>query len=85
MRDRETILADTSLHSGIWRKTGWPGVVLVAGEVAGIWRPKKNGSTLHLTIEPLGGMSRSHIDAITGKHNSLAPFRGCSRVAVTSA
>jgi hypothetical protein len=59
-----------------WPALGGPGLVLVDGEVAGLWRPAKKGRKLVVTVEPLDGLRRSAHDALAAEAERLAPFRG---------
>ncbi|WP_202637913.1 winged helix DNA-binding domain-containing protein [Bailinhaonella thermotolerans] len=53
VRDRALLVPDAGLRKRIWRASGNPGVVLVAGEVRALWRPKKTGRRLAVTVEPV--------------------------------
>ena len=58
------------------RRSGGPGTVLVAGEVAGLWRPAKKGRRLLITVKPLGKLTSAATDELAGEIERLAPFRG---------
>ena len=45
-RDRETLLPDRDLRKRVRRPLGNPGVVLVDGQLAALWRPEKKGKRL---------------------------------------
>lgn len=82
-RDRATVVPDKSLHKRIWKATGNPGVVLLNGEVVALWRQKKNGRVLQLTVEDLGDVV--DLDPIRTEAEPYAAFRGCSKTVVTKA
>ncbi len=75
-RDREVVVADPALRKRIWTAMGGPGIVLVDGRVAGLWRPAKKGRKLIVTVEPLGRLGKGARDAIAAEADRLAPFRG---------
>jgi Winged helix DNA-binding domain len=77
-RDRTTAVPDTGLHQRIWRHTGNPGVVLHNGEVAALWRQRKKGRELRLTIEPVTPLSTQDRRTIETEAEPLAEFRGCA-------
>jgi hypothetical protein len=58
------------------RRSAGPGTVLVAGEVAGLWRPAKKGRKRLITVEPLGKLTSAATDELAGEIERLAPFRG---------
>ncbi len=84
-RDRETLLPDKALHRRFWRSLGNPGVVLVDGYIAGLWRPRKQGKRLAVTVETLTPVSQQVRTEIEAEAALLAPYRGCTSVGVTFA
>ena len=74
-RDRDLLVPDPALRKRIWTGIGGPGTVLVAGEVAGLWRPAKKGRKLLITVEPLGKLTSAATDELAGEIERLAPFR----------
>jgi hypothetical protein len=50
-RDRSLLVPDPAHAKDLWRTLGRPGGVLVDGEVAGTWRPRKSGQRLTVTVE----------------------------------
>jgi Winged helix DNA-binding domain len=85
LRDRETLLADRALQRRVWRAIGSPGVVLVDGRVAGIWRPRKRGRRLAVTVEPFVRLPRPTRDAIHAEAERATPYRGATTAEVTFA
>jgi hypothetical protein len=81
-RDRETIV-EKEHHRTVWAPVGAPGTVLVDGHVAGVWRPKKSGRSLTLTVSPFSSLPPSTVTALEEEAVGLGPFRGVDRVALT--
>lgn len=77
-RDRELLVCDKDVRRRIWTMIGGPGIVLVDGAVAGLWRPAKKGRKLIVTVEPLGPLSKRAKDALGAEVERLAPFRGAA-------
>lgn len=77
-RDRETLLPDRALRARVWKTVGSPGVVLVEERVAGVWRPRKSGRRLAMTVEPFEAMPAHIRSAVAGEASLVAPFRGCT-------
>jgi winged helix DNA-binding protein len=77
-RDRTTLIADRRLHKLIWRSTGNPGVMLVEGRVAGMWRPRKTGKRLLLTATPFVALNAAAKAAIAAEAAAIAPLRDCT-------
>lgn len=75
-KDREILVPDEAVRKRIWRSLGGPGMALVDGEVAGLWRPRKTGKRLVVELEPLRRLSASEREALAGEAERLAPFRG---------
>ena len=75
-RDREILVPDAALRKRIWRSLGGPGMALVDGEVAGLWRPRKKGRRLVVELEPLRRLTAGEREALADEAGRLAPFRG---------
>lgn len=76
--DRGTLLPDKALQRRVWRHVGNPGVVLVNGQLAALWRPRKKGKRLIVAIEPVAELAARSRAAIAAEATRLAPFRGCT-------
>jgi hypothetical protein len=83
-KDREILVPDDAVRKRIWVSLGGPGLVLIDGEVAGTWRPRKKGKVLVVEIEPLRELTRSEEEALAAEAERLAPFRGAERAALSS-
>jgi hypothetical protein len=80
-RDREALLPDPALRKKVWVAVGGAGIVLVDGSPAALWRARKHGKRLELTVEAFGKVPKRalHLQA-----ERLAPHRGCTSVEVHS-
>ncbi len=56
-RDRPLLVADATRSKALWPVLGRPGAVLVNGDIAGTWRPRKSGAKLTVRVEPWARMS----------------------------
>lgn len=81
LRDRETIVA-TQHHRDVWKTTGEPGTVLADGEIVGIWRPRKSGRKLTITVTAFGSLPSRHRKSLQNEAEQIAPLRGASSVEV---
>jgi hypothetical protein len=81
-RDRETLLASDELRRAVWKPIGGAGVVLSDGVPAALWRARKQGRRLDVTVEAFGRVVRA---AVRAEAERLAPHRGCSSAAVAFA
>ncbi len=77
-RDRATLWPDPAVRKRARSGIGAPGVVLMDGDVAGLWRPQKKGKRLVVNVEPLTKAARKAADAIAAEAQVLAPHRGAS-------
>ncbi|UUU38179.1 winged helix DNA-binding domain-containing protein [Streptomyces sp. NBC_00162] len=82
MRDRETIV-DKKHHRHVWKSVGEPGAVLADGTIAGIWRPRKSGRQLALTVETFRSLSTELRKQLREEADHVAELRGASGVQVT--
>lgn len=82
LRDRETIVSDKRFQRQIWKLQGNPGVLLVDGNVVGVWHPKKKGSLFEIKVELFEEISSRNYSLIDAEAQSIAPFRGCSKADV---
>ncbi len=81
-RDRETLLPDRDLRKRVRRPLGNPGVALVDGQLAGLWRPEKKGKRLVVNIEPITPAARRAADGVEAEASVVAAHRGCSTAEV---
>jgi hypothetical protein len=75
--DRATLVPDGTLRKKLFPSVGRPGVVLVDGRLAGLWRGRKQGDVLELAVEWLG----EPVD-IADEAAAIAALRDCSAARV---
>jgi hypothetical protein len=80
-RDRETIV-DKKYHRDVWKTVGEPGTVLAGGEITGIWRPRKRGRRLTITVKTFGSLPDRDKRSLQHEAAQVAPLRGASSVDV---
>jgi hypothetical protein len=78
-RDRETLVPDPARRKKLWTAINAPGVVIVEGDVAALWRACKQGKQLAVTVEAFAPVDR---DAVQAAVDRLAPHRGATGAAV---
>lgn len=76
-RDRQTLLADSTLHRQVWRAAGSPGAVLVDGQLVATWRAHKRGKSLQALIEPFAPLPSAARTEVEAEFQSIAAYRGC--------
>ena len=74
-RDRALLVPDGARAKDLWRVLGRPGAVLVDGEVAGTWRPRKSGRRLTLQVDAWAPVDRA---ALEEQGERLAAVRGAA-------
>ncbi len=79
LRDRETIV-DKKYHKEVWKTLGEPGTVLADGKIAGIWRPRKSGRKLTISITTFGSLPARDKKSLRNEAEQVAPLRGASSV-----
>ena len=72
-RDRALLVPDEARAKDLWRVLGRPGAVLVDGDVAGTWRPRKAGRRLTVQVDPWREVPRQ---AVAEEAERLAAVRG---------
>nr|WTA70504.1 winged helix DNA-binding domain-containing protein [Micromonospora sp. NBC_00855] len=77
-KDRATLVPDAAHAKELWPVLGRPGAVLVDGELAGTWRPRKSGKTFTVTVQPWQRLPDATRKAITAQAEHLAAHRSVS-------
>jgi Winged helix DNA-binding domain len=74
--NRSFLVPDRAVAKTVWRPTGSPGVVVVAGEVAGIWRARQSGRTLRLSVTVHEKVTARQRAAVESQGEIVAAARG---------
>lgn len=74
-RDRPLLVDDPVRAKALWPVLGRPGAVLLGGEIAGMWRPRKSGKGLRVNIELWTKASPAFETAIREQAERLADHR----------
>jgi hypothetical protein len=59
----------------LWPVLGRPGAVLVDGEIAGLWRPRKSGKKFRVQVDLWARSSATLRAAVTKQAEGLAAYR----------
>jgi hypothetical protein len=83
-RDRDLLVPDKKQQKEVWKILGNPGVVLVDGEIAGVWRSKMSGrKRIDLTVTPFESMTAKVRKAVDAESAEVARARGADDATVT--
>jgi hypothetical protein len=77
-RDRSLLVADPVHAKALWPVLGRPGAVLVDGEIAGMWRPRKSGRNFKVHLDLWAKASPALRNAVGEQAERLAAFRQVS-------
>jgi hypothetical protein len=75
-RDRATLVTDPAKVKALWPVLGRPGAVLIGGEIAGLWRPRKAGKKFTVAVEPWRDLQPAERKLVEAEAEKLAAFRG---------
>ena len=78
-RDRDRLVADPGRRKALWRGITPPGAVLADGAVAGLWRGRKQGRDLEVTVEAWASIDRAALQAAAER---VAALRGARSATV---
>lgn len=81
-KDRALLVSDAERAKTLWPVLGRPGAVLVDGEIAGWWRPRKSGAKLKIAGELWSPVSAARRREIEEEAERLAAFRQVQLAAV---
>jgi hypothetical protein len=83
-RDRDVLVPDRARQKEIWKLLGNPGVLLVDGEIAGVWRAKTAGKKrVDLTVTPFGTLAAKVRKAVEEEAAVVARARDAAEAAVS--
>jgi hypothetical protein len=74
--NRTFIVSDREIAKRVWRAQVSPGVLLIDGEVRGIWRQTTSGRTLTVQVTPFGKPRAGVRRAVSDQAALLAAVRG---------
>lgn len=83
-RDRDLLVPDKAAQKALWPVLGRPGVLLVDGEVAGMWRTKTSGKKLTINVETFLPVPRAAWRELDAEAERIAQVRGATSVTVMS-
>jgi hypothetical protein len=81
-KDRDLLVPDNARQKEVWRVLGSPGALIVDGEVAGTWRPRKSGARLELTLTPFDRVPPRVRKGAEAEAERVAAARGATDVRV---
>ncbi|MFI7540078.1 DNA glycosylase AlkZ-like family protein [Actinoplanes sp. NPDC049599] len=85
-RDRDVLVPEKARQKEIWKLLGNPGVLLVDGEIAGVWRAKLAGKhRVDLTVTPFEGLTAKARKAVEAEAAVVARARDAVDATVTFA
>ncbi|OJF11040.1 DNA glycosylase AlkZ-like family protein [Couchioplanes caeruleus] len=82
-RDRDLLVPERARQKEVWRILGNPGVILVDGEIAGVWRAKMSGrKRVDLTVTPFGTLTAKVRKALEAEAAEVARAREVTEATV---
>ena len=81
-RDRDLFVPDKAHQKELWRVLGNPGAIMVDGEIAGSWRPRKNGRKLELSVKAFRRLSADDRSRLAAEAERVAAARGADEVSL---
>jgi hypothetical protein len=60
LADRELLVPDPARRKAVWKTAANPGIVLLNGEIAGVWRQRRSRDRLTLRVEPFTELPVHH-------------------------
>ncbi|MEE6716664.1 winged helix DNA-binding domain-containing protein [Schleiferilactobacillus harbinensis] len=71
---RDLLLPDKKLQRKVWRTVGNPGAVLLDGQIVGVWRQRKQGKQLSMTVDSFRPLTGELKQKITEQAEMYAVF-----------
>jgi hypothetical protein len=85
-RDRDVLVPGKAQQKEVWKVLGNPGVLLVDGEIAGVWRAKMAGKKrVDITVTPFGSLPAKARKAVDAEAGAVARAREVPDVTVAYA
>jgi hypothetical protein len=60
LADRELLVPDPARRKAVWKTAANPGIVLLNGEIAGVWRQRRTRDRLTLRVDPFTELPNHH-------------------------
>ncbi|MEU8799240.1 crosslink repair DNA glycosylase YcaQ family protein [Spirillospora sp. NPDC048819] len=76
--DRHLLVPDPARRKAVWRPAADPGIMLVDGEIAGVWRQRRKRDRLALRVEPFGALDARRREAAESDAATIADCAGAS-------
>ena len=83
-RDRDLLVPEAAHRKALWPVLGFPGAVLVDGEVAGTWRTRASGKRLDVTVSCFRPLTKPETAAIEDEAARIAALRGHAEATVST-
>lgn len=82
-RDRALLVPDPGHRKEVWKILGSPGTILADGEIAGVWRARRFGARMELTLTELLPLSARVRAAVEAEAERLGKARGAESLRVS--
>jgi hypothetical protein len=80
-RDRDLLVPERERQKEVWRALGNPGVVLLDGEIVGVWRPRMAGTKrVDLTVTSFEQLTAAQRERVEAESAEVARARGVPAV-----
>ncbi|MFC6884569.1 MULTISPECIES: winged helix DNA-binding domain-containing protein [Actinomadura] len=80
LADRPFLVPDAARRKAVWRAAANPGVLLVDGEIAGVWRQRRARDLLTVRVEPFAALPARRRRAAETDAATIADHAGASDV-----
>lgn len=84
LADRRFLVPDAPHRRRVWRSVANPGVVLLDGEISGIWRQRTIRGELTITVTPFRTIGADQLDALERDAGAIAEHAGADRYTVVA-
>jgi hypothetical protein len=75
-RDRDLVVPKKAHHKALWPVIGWPGGVLVDGEIVGTWRTKATTKRLDVNVTAFAKLPKRVLADLEDEGSIVARLRG---------
>lgn len=83
-RDRDLLLPGRERQKEVWRPLGNPGVLLLDGEIAGVWRARMAGrKRVDLAVTPFETLTAAQRKRVDAEASEVARARGVPEAVVS--